>query len=40
MQGLTYHVDLDFCIDATGSMAPVIDQAKEHALHFRQVTRE
>jgi hypothetical protein len=33
-QGLTYAVDLVLCIDATGSMAPVIEQVKKRALEF------
>ena len=31
---MTYNVDICFCIDATGSMGPVIDQVKENALSF------
>jgi hypothetical protein len=34
MQGFEYHVDLVFCIDATGSMAPVIQTVKDNALRF------
>ena len=34
MQGLQYKVDLIFCIDKTGSMSPVIDMVKEHAIKF------
>ena len=33
-QGLTYSVDLALCIDATGSMSPVIDEVKKAALQF------
>lgn len=33
---MTYNVDMVFCIDATGSMGPVIDTVKENALHFYQ----
>lgn len=32
--GISYHVDLALCIDATGSMGPVIKQVKDHALRF------
>lgn len=34
MQGLSYHVDIVLCIDATGSMSPIIDKVKENALRF------
>ncbi len=34
MQGLSYHVDIVLCIDATGSMSPIIDKVKENALKF------
>ncbi len=34
MPGLTYAVDLALCIDATGSMSPVIDLVKGNALRF------
>lgn len=34
MQGLSYHVDIVMCIDATGSMSPIIDKVKENALRF------
>lgn len=34
MNQMTYDVDLVFCIDATGSMEPVIGQMKTHALSF------
>ena len=38
---MTYNVDMCFCIDATGSMGPVINKVKENALSFyRDVTRE
>ena len=38
---MTYHVDMCFCIDATGSMGPVISRVKENALSFyKDVTRE
>ncbi len=29
-----YDVDVVFCIDATGSMSPILDLVKTHALHF------
>jgi hypothetical protein len=32
--GLTYAVDLVLCIDATGSMAPIIERVKANALKF------
>ena len=35
-QGLAYHVDIVLCIDATGSMAPIINKVKESALSFYQ----
>lgn len=31
-QGLSYNVDLVFCIDVTGSMAPVLETVKNNAL--------
>jgi len=34
MQGFQYHVDLVFCIDATGSMAPVMEEVKSNALRL------
>jgi len=34
MQGLSYHVDIVMCIDATGSMSPIIGKVKENALRF------
>ena len=33
-RGLTYAVDIVFCIDVTGSMSPIIDQVKANALRF------
>jgi len=33
-RGLTYSVDIVFCIDVTGSMTPIIDAVKAHALGF------
>lgn len=33
-QGLTYSVDLVFCIDVSGSMRPILDQVKANALSF------
>ena len=33
-RGLTYAVDIVFCIDVTGSMTPIIDTVKENALRF------
>ncbi len=33
-QGIKYTVDLVMCIDATGSMHPIIDQVKSEALNF------
>lgn len=34
-QGMgTYNVDIVMCIDATGSMAPIINEVKENALSF------
>lgn len=33
-QGLSYHVDIIFCIDATGSMSSVIEKVKSKALSF------
>lgn len=35
-QGLDYNVDIVMCIDATGSMAPIINSVKEHALSFHE----
>lgn len=34
MQGLEYTVDIVMCIDATGSMAPIIERVKENAQGF------
>jgi hypothetical protein len=34
MQGLEYTVDMVMCIDATGSMAPIIERVKENAQRF------
>jgi hypothetical protein len=34
MQGFTYTVDMVLCIDATGSMHPIIDEVKKSALSF------
>jgi len=34
MQGLSYHVDIVMCIDATGSMSPIIEKVKHNALRF------
>jgi hypothetical protein len=34
MQGLHYNVDIVMCIDATGSMSPIIERVKENALRF------
>jgi hypothetical protein len=33
-QGLTYHIDVAFCIDVTGSMSPVIGLVKENTRKF------
>jgi hypothetical protein len=33
-QGLSYAVDLVFCIDVSGSMRPILNQVKENALSF------
>jgi hypothetical protein len=33
-RGLTYAVDIVFCVDVTGSMTPIIDQVKANALRF------
>lgn len=33
-RGLTYAVDIVFCVDVTGSMTPIIDQVKTNALRF------
>ena len=33
-RGLSYAVDIVFCIDVTGSMTPILDTVKENALGF------
>jgi hypothetical protein len=33
-RGLSYAVDIVFCIDVTGSMTPIIDQVRTNALRF------
>ena len=33
-QGLDYNVDIVMCIDATGSMSPIIEEVKTNALSF------
>jgi hypothetical protein len=33
-RGLSYAVDIVFCIDVTGSMTPIIDKVKDNALRF------
>jgi hypothetical protein len=33
-KGLRYAVDIVFCIDVTGSMAPILDRVKDNALRF------
>lgn len=35
-QGLQVNVDLVLCIDATGSMTPIIDEVKEGAMNFHE----
>lgn len=35
-QGDIYYVDIAICIDATGSMAPIIEEVKSNALSFYQ----
>ena len=35
-QGLDYNVDIVMCIDATGSMASIIEDVKSNALSFYQ----
>lgn len=38
---LTYHVDIVFCIDATGSMRHVLDLVKQNALNlYRDIVAE
>jgi von Willebrand factor type A domain len=34
VRGLTYAVDIVFCIDVTGSMTPILDAVKANALRF------
>tara|TARA_B100000579_G_scaffold429794_1_gene442131 strand:+ start:299 stop:970 length:672 start_codon:yes stop_codon:yes gene_type:complete len=36
MSQISYHIDIVMCIDATGSMKPVIDMVKDNALQFDQ----
>ena len=36
MQGLKYTVDIVFCIDATASMGPFINEVKTGALKFEE----
>jgi hypothetical protein len=33
-KGLSYAVDIVFCIDVTGSMTPILDAVKANALRF------
>jgi hypothetical protein len=33
-RGLSYSVDIVFCIDVTGSMTPILDAVKAHAIGF------
>ncbi len=33
-RGLSYAVDIVFCIDVTGSMTPILDRVKDNALRF------
>ena len=33
-RGLSYAVDIAFCVDVTGSMTPILDQVKANALRF------
>src|SRR5690349_16824340 len=35
-RGLSYAVDIVFCIDVTGSMTPILDAVKANALRFYQ----
>ena len=35
-QGMEYYVDIAMCIDATGSMSPIIDEVKRNAMSFYQ----
>jgi hypothetical protein len=39
-QQLTYHVDLVFCIDATGSMTHIIKNVKQNALEFHSLLQQ
>jgi hypothetical protein len=39
-QGITYAVDLVLCIDETGSMGPIIEDVKKHALSFSDDLRK
>jgi hypothetical protein len=39
-QGLQYHIDIVFCIDVSGSMAPVIDLVKEKVRKFPHDVRD
>src|SRR5512144_432231 len=39
-QGLSYSVDLVFCIDVSGSMRPILDQVKTNALSFYDDVRK
>lgn len=39
-QGVKYSVDMVLCIDATGSMIPVIDNVKSNALKFHDDIKE
>ena len=34
LRGLSYAVDIVFCVDVTGSMTPILDQVKANALRF------
>lgn len=34
VRGLSYAVDIVFCVDVTGSMTPILDQVKANALRF------
>lgn len=35
-QGMDYYVDIVMCIDATGSMSPILSEVKNNALSFHQ----
>ena len=39
-RGLSYAVDIVFCIDVTGSMTPIIDAVKANALRFYDDVRQ